>query len=552
MKTRFTSRFTNTSAALGLAFVALSGCSAAESDKDGGDGKPTGEFEDNGPAVQLCSSSATGSPVLRRLTARELTATLNDVFPEVAGQWTPSFSADLVSHFGYDNEADRLVVSKQTAREIDQAGRALSEVLTAEGTLANVLPCSAATPDRACAAEFVAKYGKRLYRRPPTDAEKERVLAFFDEAAGKTTFPEAIAWVTRALVQSPATIYRRELGVVDGSSRKLDQYELATALAYTFGGTAPSDLLLSMADNGDLNSKEALVDAAKQIILSPRGRENLHYMMSAWLEYSRVSTLTKTNVENFESLRDQMREETRRFLDAVVIDAGGGVRELLTANTTNPTAELATLYGFPTPASDYESVTRPETAGVGILAQGSVLATEASSSHSSPTQRGLLVLEKFLCRTPPIVPATVPELPAPIVGETTTRQRYEELHAKSGACKKCHEQFDPIGFGFEHFDEVGRYRADEAGLAVDSSSHVPGADGPLFEFAGQSDLVTGLASEPEVQACVSAQLKVFAFGTETACLGETEREKFMSGALGFVDYLASLAAEPHFGGRKAE
>ena len=55
-----------------------------------------------------------------------------------------------------------------------------------------------------------------------------------------------------------------------------------------------------------------------------------------------------------------------------------------------------------------------------------------------------------------------------------------------------------------------------------------------------------------MQACVSAQLKVFAFGTETACLGETEQAKFMSGALGFVDYLASLAAEPNFGGRQAE
>lgn len=552
MKTLFSSWYVGGAALLAVS-ASLAACSAEGSDDDGpnGGGEPTGEFAENGSAVQLCTGSAQGSPVLRRLAARELTATLNDVFPEVTGQWSSSLSADPVSHYGYDNDSNRLIVSRQTAREIDQTAASLAAAVAEPAVLGQILPCSTAGADRACAGEFVAKYGRRLYRRPPTAAETERLLTFFDEAAGKTPFPQAIGWIVRALVQSPATLYRRELGALADGSRKLDQYELATALAYTFGGTTPSDVLLDMAANEELSSGEKLVEAARSILLSPRGRENLHTMFAAWLEYARVSTRTKSNVENFETLRDQMREETRRFLDAVVIDGGGGLDELLTSPTTNPSAELAAFYGFPAPAADYASVQRPETAGIGVLAQGSVLSAGATSSFSSPTQRGLLVLERFLCRTPPIVPPTVPDLPPAVEGQTTTRKRYEELHA-AGSCKTCHDQFDPIGFGFEHFDEVGRYRADEGGLTVDSSSYVPSGSGSLFDFEGQADLAAGLAAEAEVQACVSAQLKIFAFGVETACLGETERKQFMSGALGFVDYLASLAAEPHFVSRLPE
>jgi hypothetical protein len=40
------------------------------------------------------------------------------------------------------------------------------------------------------------------------------------------------------------------------------------------------------------------------------------------------------------------------------------------------------------------------------------------------------------------------------------------------------------------------------------------------------------------------------FGSAEACLGETRRGEFIAGQLGFIDYLASLAAEPHFAERR--
>lgn len=526
------------------------GCSAGDGSDDDGDGPGVADCGEGQTctAQSLCSSSISGAPMVRRLSARELQATFGDVFPSIAGAWTSGMSADPVSHWGFDNESARLVVSKQTARELDVTATSLAAAVS--DALPNILPCAATTPDRACASEFVARYGKLLFRRPLAAGESDRYLAFYDEAVSKTDFPTAIGWVTRALVMAPATLYRRELGVAAESVRQLDQYEIATALAYTFAGTGPNENLLGMADRGELSSPDTLASLAQQLIESPQGREHLHRFFEAFLEYSRVTTVTRDEA-SFTTLAPDMRRETRTFLEAVVFAGGGGVRELLTSNQTFPSVALAGYYGMPAPAGDYGAVTRPAGQGIGVLAQGSVLSTEAQPGWSSPTQRGLLVFERFLCREAPTVPPDVPPIPEVAVGEVTTRQRYEQLHASGGTCQTCHREFDPIGFGFESYDQVGRFRENENGLAIDPSGSIPRTD-PAVAFATQEELASGLAELSDVHLCVSSQVKTYAFGTEDACLGEGRRQEFVDGAIGFVQYLSSLAAEPHFTSRRLQ
>lgn len=495
--------------------------------------------------TSVCESSVVGPALMKRLTARELEATLRATFPEAASAFTSSLSPDPVSHLGFDNEAAKLLVTNQVAREIDATAQSLADAVSGDA-LASLLPCSQTAPDRACAGEFLSKYGKRLFRRPLASSETEAYLGFFDDALAKTGFAAAIGWVTKALVHAPATLYRSEVGASDGTARRLSQYEVASELAFTFTGKGPSDDLLARADEGTLSSPEVLVAVAKELLQTPEGIRILQRFFEGALEYGRVTSLTKSSVPDFPELRVQMLEETRRFVEAIVVEQGGGLKELLTSPTTYPTSSLAAHYGIPTPPSDYAQVERPS--GLGLLAQGSILSTEASATGSSPTQRGLLVFEKLLCNTPPPVPADVPELPEPVDGVRTTRQRYEEDHA-AGTCGNCHQAFDPIGFGFEHFDEAGRFRSDEFGLPIDSSGSVPGTS-PLVEFQDLDGLALALAEMPEVYDCVTGQLKAYAFGMEEACLAESRRQDFASGAIGLLDYLASVAGEPHFVARR--
>jgi hypothetical protein len=538
---------------LALLTVLLAGaCSAAAPSRDESPTSRGGSAGSGPDPSTVCGESKLGPPRLRRLSRDELTRTLQDVFPGLGGTWKTSLSADPISTHGFDNDAALLVVGGQTAEELDSTGKAVGEAVKSQ--LAGLLPCAATNKDALCAAEFVAKYGKRLFHRALDAEETARYESLFATVLAARDFETGIAYVTRALVQSPHAVYRSEIGAVADGHYQLAPHELATELAYDFSGTAPSDALLARAEAGELSTPEALASTARELLLSEPGLHTVEKFFDAWLGYGRASSVTKSDVSEFSTLRDQMVAETRRFLGEVVITQGGGLRELLTAPSTAPSTALAQFYGFPAPSADYALVARPTGRGIGILAQGALLSALAGPNASSPTKRGLLVLERLLCRPKPSAPPTVPLLGPAQPGMLTTRQRYESVHAQGG-CQVCHQNFDPIGFGFEHFDEAGRYRdrdgglPGDGGLPVDAASFVPNATDPTqhdLDFASLEELARGLADREAAYACVTGYLSTYVHGGADACLGETERPAFSAGRAGFIDYLASLAAEPHF------
>ena len=62
-------------------------------------------------------------------------------------------------------------------------------------------------------------------------------------------------------------------------------------------------------------------------------------------------------------------------------------------------------------------------------------------------------------------------------GETLTLKQQMERHRENPACLACHKLMDPIGFTFENFDAIGKYRtlADytENAPAIDASGVLP-------------------------------------------------------------------------------
>jgi len=495
------------------------------------------------PSSQSCAQAVSGAPVLRLLTNRELQNTLDDIFPEVKGQWTSSLPANGLSSYGFDNDAQATVGAQLVSGLLDTA-QALATALV--GTpLAKVLPCSANTANHACAETFLNKYGRRLFRRSLKSSEHDQYLAFFDQALAKSDFKTALKWMTIGLIQSPNAIYRSEVGAVQGTVRKLAQVELATELAYAYSGTTPTDDLLTKAENGSMDSP-AKVAAA--MVATTAGKEALQRFFAAYFDYSNVTSIQKANVPNFTTLSADMVQETRHFIDDVVFQKKGGLKELLTSSNTNPSKALATFYSFPAPASDFDSVARPSGRGIGLLAQGAFLSVHAASDGSSPTRRGLFPFLRLLCMNKPSPPPGVPPIPAPTPGKQTTRQRYELSHASGEPCASCHKLFDPLGFGFEHFNEAGQYRETESGLTIDASgTYTPAIAGAqAFSFSGQEDLAKDLAQLPQGHQCVANYLATYAFGTSQACLGPSSVPDLQTGKIGLLDAFVNLANEPHF------
>jgi len=539
------------------------GSSGGSGSGSGGDNGGTGSGGSATVAL-ACNSAALGSASLRLLTRTELQNSLSDVFPEVKSQWTASLPSSTISAvgFAYDQSA---TVGAQLASSVLDTATSVATAVTGS-VLSSLLPCSTSSADHACAETFLNKYGQKLFRRPVSSSEHDKYLAFFDASKTKSDFKTALKYMLIAMIQSPNTLYRSEIGTDMGNGmRKLSAYEQITELAYNYTGTTPTDAMLQMASSGNLGD---LTSMAKSLLGTDQGKAVLQHFFEQYFDYANVTSMSKPNIEmkspKFSEVSDDMLNETRAFIDNIVFQKNGGLKDLLTSNTTNPSKTLATYYasgnaysgGFPTPSTDYASVTRPAGTGVGIMAQGAFLASHAAPTNDSPTKRGLIPYRKLYCKqiSPP---ANVPSLDttAPVAATHTTRDRYEMAHeltqGATGACAVCHKQFDPIGFGFEHFDEGGRYRTKEGSYDVNSTATAVAADGSSMMFTDEESLMSDLVNQPVIHECMAAYLATFSFGTNDACLGSDQVSDLQSGKIGIVDAFARLAAEPHFSQRNA-
>jgi hypothetical protein len=150
--------------------------------------------------------------------------------------------------------------------------------------------------------------------------------------------------------------------------------------------------------------------------------------------------------------------------------------ELLTANYTFVNERLAKHYGMSRIYGEqFRRVTYPDDRRAGILGQGAILTTiNAYPNRTSPVKRGQWLLENLLGTPPPPPPANVPPFPENSEGAQpkTVRERLEQ-HRRNPTCAVCHSRIDPLGFGLENFNGVGRWRTTEANMPIDASGTLP-------------------------------------------------------------------------------
>ena len=542
--------------------LVLGACSAdiSSSDALGGGNGPASEGSEGtegggGGANVVCETAELGPALLRRLTRAQLDRTLRRTFGALLDGWDgPKLGQDPVSETGFTTNAELLTVGEQTARELLGTAEDVAERLTSAERVGQLAACAGAALDRGCVEAVLTEYAPRLFRRPVQASELEPYLTHFDSVAAQSDANTGLRWTLVALLQSPHALYRFELGEPDGAERALGAHEIASVLSYAFTGGPPDDILLAAADAGTLADAEERVAQAQRMIATPQGQAALHTFFEEWLRYRLVEGAVKNDAPGFDSLRLSMAEETRRFIEQVVLTDEGGVSSLLTASYTVLDAELASFYGYGTPSAGFEQVERPPEYGVGLLSQGSLLAGNAHVDSSSPTLRGLLVYEKFFCNPRPLPPPNIPSIEPPELGVVTTRERYEQAHAPEPACQGCHAQFDPIGFSLEHFDAAGRYRADEGGLTIDATGDVdiPGVAKPVA-VDGITELAEALADAPAVASCVGNLLVERSFGVSErpGCLAPEVGHALVEGQ-SFLAAFARLAASPHVVVRSAQ
>ena len=110
---------------------------------------------------------------------------------------------------------------------------------------------------------------------------------------------------------------------------------------------------------------------------------------------------------------------------------------------------------------------------------GAILTLTSYPLRTSPVLRGKWVLEQILGTPPPPPPPQVKSLPQDdaTVDGLTLRQQLEK-HREKAECAACHQRMDPLGFGLENYDPVGRWRTQIGKEPVDASGVLP--DGTKF------------------------------------------------------------------------
>ena len=511
------------------------------------------------PPEKACSGNSPGPRQLRRLTANEFAATVRDLFRDQTAPVANIFSDQATLGFAVDSGS--LLIQDLVGAAIgDYAESVAAWAVT--NHLSDIASCT--TMDSTCRRQVIASFGKRAFRAPLPAARVDAYDALF---AAETSFSKGVEAMVAAMLQSPHFLYRTELGPADagpGATITLTPHEVASSLSYLLTGSMPDDQLTQAADMAAASGGALPVDAQlTRLLADPRVQESVMRFSSGWLALERLGNAKDAAFFTFtDANRADMMGETRAF----VLDtfATGTLSTLLTANYTFLNSSMAQYYGFPTSGLGTTFTKVNFGAGAmrdpGILAQGALLTGHATARTSSPTQRGKLVRARLLCQPiPPPPPNVNTNLPPPAANQST-RALYEAHVNYSDTtrnCPSCHTFIDRIGFGFEHYDGIGKYRTMDNGQTVDSSGLVvsppSGAD---KSFNGIGELASWLAASDDVKRCLVRYWSYFAYGNASwdadACTYDAVEAEAAQSNFALKSVLTGIIHAPHFSRRAGD
>ncbi|WP_437754524.1 DUF1592 domain-containing protein [Sorangium sp. So ce1389] len=547
-----------------LVALALSSAAACS----GTDGDQGGSSSGDGPGTDVqCAPGVTAPgpmPRLTRLTHAQYDNTIRDLLGKDM-KASAAFLADPAFE-GFTNNARALTVSDRLARDYRRAAETIAaDAVVDEAVLGKILPCAPEGDGAACARQLVKELGKRVYRRPLSAEQEEAYVAAFARGNGLfesgTPFEQGVRHVIEVMLQSPHFLYRVELSEeLDGEQViPLDGYEVATRLSYLLWNSLPDDALLAAAEGGALGTPEGIEAEARRMLADDKAVSALDDFHRQWLHMSGYADLSKDPAlyEGFDaSVSSAMLAETQEFIRHVILEMEGDYRTLMTAPVGFVNDKLAPIYGVEGSfTGELVETSLDPSERAGLLTQAGFLSSHAFFNKTSPIHRGVFIQRQILCADLPDPPANInTELP-PIQGEIRTTRDQVEAHTSPTACSACHGMINPPGFAFEHFDAVGRYRADEDGEPIDATGTMRVGETEL-RFDGAIDLVKQLAESPVAQRCYLTNWYRYGnarqLSREDACTIEDLDAKLVESGYNIKELLVALTQTRTFRYRAVE
>lgn len=439
---------------------------------------------------------------LRRITRVEYQNLVSQLFND------PTFNS---SNLGADGKLGNFSVNVEvpvSGLQVDQymeVGRAVAQ--DAAANLARWAPCS--SPDSDCVSKIIDQVTSRAYRRPLSLPERDRLMLIYENAAGG--FSTAVATVLQAVLSSPNFLYHLEFGSdqpLPNGVVPLTSYEIAARLSFFLWRSAPDLELLNAAAANQLQTPEQIEAQARRMLQDPRAKDAVGRFHLEWLKLAYPEPGSAGEAEAIAAIEDTVRTVTE-----LTYAENGDFKDLFFVSygyLNDLTKNLYGVAGSPVEIGNdgFDKFLLDPVQRGGILSRAGFL-----SFNTPPSGRGKFIREQLLCGEIPLPPADfIPE-----IGEgdpnDPPRMRWIE-HVSNPACGACHRLMDPLGFGFDHYDDEGMWRDMIGSWPVDATGEIVETSDIDGHFDGHVQLQQILSSSTDTRACYAVQWFRFAIGRE--------------------------------------
>jgi hypothetical protein len=411
-----------------------------------------------------------------------------------------------------------------------------------------------------CVEKIVSNLAHHAWRRPVTKAETSSLLKFVSmaKANGQST-EQGIQLALQAMLVSPHFLFRIEHDPkpLDAAAvHPISDLELASRLSYFLWSSMPDDELLALAEAGKLHNPATLDAQVKRLLDDPRSSALADNFAGQWLELRNLDVV-KPDPQKFPDwspeLRDAMKQETRLFFDSILRE-NRPLSEFLDARYTFLNERLAKHYGIEGvkgPEFRKVELTTPERGG--ILSHGSVLTVSSYPTRTSVVIRGQYILNNILASPMPPPPVVPPPLDEAAVGATASLRKQMEQHRADATCSSCHNKMDPLGFGLENYDGIGKWRTMDGKFPVDSSGTLPNGN----SFATPGEMRAVLKTQlPQFSRCIVQKMLTYSLGRglgsyDRRTVDEIDR-KLAANGYGFQSLIYEVVRSLPFQSRRGE
>lgn len=336
----------------------------------------------------------------------------------------------------------------------------------------------------------LTRFASTAWRRPAEKAEIDRYMKVVrSEIEAGESFSSAVKAGMLGVLSSQNFYYLSE-GSPQQPAPRVNDWELASRLSYFLWSSMPDEELFRLAEQGILHKPEVLRSQVRRMMDDPKIERFTASFPRQWLQLAKVGMFPpdKNLYPEYDPwLEESMILESTEFF-AQVFTENLSLRDFLHSDWTMLNPRLAMHYQLPelTTPGFQKVALQPQDHRGGILTQASVLSLTSDGTRHRPVHRGVWVSEAIFGKTPPPPPPNVePIEPNPVDAPKATIRMKLEAHATHASCNACHRNIDPLGFAFDNYDAIGRWRTEEvvsqgkgANPKVDASGVLP--DGRSF------------------------------------------------------------------------